>query len=529
MAANALTCRTCGSPIAAASQTAVAPVIQVAQSPVHSVGGKTLAQLRQERGGVMPEREAIAYIRRAARLIADLHSTNRIHGALTLQAIEVAGDGNLRLRGTAATAFSEAGRGDDVRALAQVLWQLLAGHDLRAGSDPRPFECSAATRNALRLALAAGTTPPQDIMAWAAQLTPVPVATPAQAPMQQAPVQQAPMHKATSTAVISTGAMSKPEPPQPVKPLDAGLRWAPIRRITSGKGSIRDLSFSVDGKEIWSGSEEGTVQIWSAITGAPLASLDTRFKAGAVTSYAFDSTCVGKRNRDWVATGHEDGRIRVWDVRANKQNRVLDAHDGAVCALRFAPLLPNAPALQNLASGGRDGALHLWNAESGQRLQTVREDSGNVRTIAVHGTQVAAGCDGGRVEMWHSGAGRLVWSSEMHEFWISALAFASNGRILASGGYDCSVRVWSADSGLELHSFFDCTANVTDLAFALDSRLLAASASDGSVHLWDAWSGTALQPLPDLGGACSAIAWSPGGRILATASDTQLLLWHREG
>jgi WD40 repeat protein len=91
------------------------------------------------------------------------------------------------------------------------------------------------------------------------------------------------------------------------------------------------------------------------------------------------------------------------------------------------------------------------------------------------------------------------------------------------------VRVWSADSGLELHSFFDCTANVTDLAFALDSRLLAASASDGSVHLWDAWSGTALQPLPDLGGACSAIAWSPGGRILATASDTQLLLWHREG
>jgi WD40 repeat protein len=463
--------------------------------------GKSLAQILHDRGTRIPEREAVAYVRRAAHEVEKLHREGWHHGAITLHMISILPEGRVVLQGQPRRGVDAQQRAADVQELSRVLFQLLIGpHN---GSAAKP-ECSPTIINALHLGFGRDV-PCYDVSLWIEKLNvPTPLPPP---PSAKSP--------------------SMPSAPPPVG------QFVPIRRLNAGTGRFVEVAFAAEGKEVWTGTNEGQVQIWSAITGAQLASLDTRFKSGAVTSLAFaavSNSSIEVATAETIASGHEDGRIRLWEARSNRMKKVWDAHSGPVCALTFAPLAAHAPTgLQNLASGGRDGMLHLWDTSDGHPLKKVREDSGNVRVVAASGRLVAAGCDGGRVEVWDTGTGAPAWCNEMHDFWVTALNFSSNGKLLASGAYDRSVRVWAVDSGIEMQTFSDLPAAITDLAFAPDNRLLAATCSDGHAFLWDSWSGTLISQFDDLGGSCHALAWSPGGRVLALAVDSQLLLWKREG
>jgi WD40 repeat protein len=109
---------------------------------------------------------------------------------------------------------------------------------------------------------------------------------------------------------------------------------------------------------------------------------------------------------------------------------------------------------------------------------------------------------------------------------ITVLAFSPDGKTLASGAYDQTVRLWEIATGKELQVLKDPTGAMARIAFSPDGKLLATASSDFTIRLWEVATGKILSVLKGHSDVVDALAFSPDGQILASgSSDDTIKLW----
>lgn len=102
---------------------------------------------------------------------------------------------------------------------------------------------------------------------------------------------------------------------------------------------------------------------------------------------------------------------------------------------------------------------------------------------------------------------------------VTALAYHPGTGLLASGGFDCSVRLWDAESGAAKRTLLGHATSIDELSFSIDGHVLASASMDG-IRLWDVKTGECRRVIaPKGGGRTVTVAFAPDGKTLASGGS----------
>ncbi|KAK3936626.1 hypothetical protein QBC46DRAFT_357311 [Diplogelasinospora grovesii] len=268
---------------------------------------------------------------------------------------------------------------------------------------------------------------------------------------------------------------------------------------TESHGDIREIAFPHDGKTFASISSYDTMEIRDIVTGKCLHSFMGLREPRSIT-YSYDATMLA------FASSHSllgTTAIAILDVALGRCIQVLNNGN-------FSLVIAFSPDSKLLAStSGAD--VNIWDTTTGKHRQVFRNDQLVMSMAFSHDVKVLVTAGHRDITIWD------LTTNQM----LEEIAFSHDDELIASAlgvSWDndvIRVLIWEIRSQECLQTLMGHSSKIRSFAFSHDSKLLASGSWDRTVKIWDVVKGLCLRTL-DMGTAVCNISFDPTDSYLHT-------------
>ncbi|MGE3804822.1 MAG: PQQ-binding-like beta-propeller repeat protein [Gemmataceae bacterium] len=259
-----------------------------------------------------------------------------------------------------------------------------------------------------------------------------------------------------------------------------------FRELPTQKHGILHLAFAPSGRRLLSGDTNGNLCSWD-LEGKQVGRIQVRRSRLRGIALSLDGKYLalagGEDDTVFVCT-QDTGRL-VHHLKCPGLDRD-DVNNRGIADVAF-----SADGTR-LAAVGRRRGLFLWDVASGKLLGECGTPRQWPECVALSpdGKVAASGHGGGRVEAWNADSRDRLFTGFHDHPWgdastVDTVVFSPDGRLLFSGGTDGLIRVWTARSGAGLEPLVPGGGRVRRLAFASNGKQLASAQADGSIVVWN--------------------------------------------
>jgi WD40 repeat protein/serine/threonine protein kinase len=287
-----------------------------------------------------------------------------------------------------------------------------------------------------------------------------------------------------------------------------------LRTFTGHSARVTCVAFFPDGKQLVSGSYDGTLRLWDVQTGKE-AKVLKMFGDPEVTSVATDG--------GYIAAGKLGGQAVLWQAEPWRQ----------ITSFSVGPTNP----VQCVAFAGTDHRVVFGTANGNAwlwpRAGAASDVSAGRRWLGVNGVGVSSkgnfalfACSDGLAHLVDLEIRKERGVFAGHLGPVLSAALAPSGNYAATGGTDKTARYWSVRDGREVRRFRGHGGKVLSVAISPDGKYVATGSEDRTVRLWDPGTGREIRRFTGHEGAVNGVAFSPDGRQLVSCSDDKTVrLW----
>ena len=342
-----------------------------------------------------------------------------------------------------------------------------------------------------------------------------------------------------------------------------------LRLILELEAELIMATWSPNGTQILTASEDQTARVWDAITGE----LIYTFRHDDKVAFAFWSpsgdriltvgndlvgkvwdakkgellfTLAGHQDileeagwnaaEDRIITTSADTTAKIWNANTGEEVTTFSSHNATVhtcifqgCASRTSAWSPNG---ERVVTADEDGEIFIWDPESGEELLHLSGHEAWVNSVtwSPQGDRIASASDDGTARIWDATTGNQLASLDGHGGILGALWSPSGDRVLLNFNLEDLLIVWDPVSGEELVNFDKHSQIPWHAAWSADGSRIVSGSGGGSAIVWDSSTGVVISQFRGHSADVIFVDWSPeGDRVLTASQDGTVKVWSVAG
>ncbi|MCC7445912.1 MAG: protein kinase [Anaerolineae bacterium] len=221
----------------------------------------------------------------------------------------------------------------------------------------------------------------------------------------------------------------------------------------------------------------------------------------------------------YVLTGGEDGRVMLWEAQTGKPFREIRTPEVGTTFIWATAFSPDGRYVLISSAGTRVEMYEVATGKSVARFSGF-ENEANTVSFAPDGRLILIGA-GNVATLIDVQSTAVVQRFTGHTDDVISSAFSPDGKYILTGGRDRAARLWDATTGKKLWEYVDQASIISSVTFSPDGKTMTIGGI--ATTIWDI---ATQQKIRELAGAPNGMAYSPDGKYLLTSGGLlTAILW----